>query len=119
MKEFFGWVQASKMASIYVHLSGRDVDNAILNVYGIKSSEGKEESTLKPLNCQRCGESNQATNKYCSRCGLPLDEETRNEVLRKGLGRKEADDIMDRLLEDQEFREMFVRKIAFMKETSS
>jgi len=117
MKEFFGWVQASKMASIYVHLSGRDVDNAILNVYGIKSSEGKEESTLKPLNCQRCGESNQATNRYCSRCGLPLDEATKNEVLRKGLERKEADDIMDRLLGDQEFREVFIRKLNLLSAT--
>jgi len=83
------------MASIYVHLWGRDVDNGILNVYGIRSGEGKEESTLKPLNCQRCGESNQATNKYCSRCGLPLDEATRNEVLRKGLERKEADKVLE------------------------
>jgi len=29
--------------------------------------------------------------------------------------RKEADQIMDRLLEDQEFREMFVRKMMLMK----
>lgn len=34
MKEYFGWVQGSDMASVYVHLSGRDVDNAILDVYG-------------------------------------------------------------------------------------
>lgn len=28
MKEYFGWVQSSKMASVYVHLCGRDVDDA-------------------------------------------------------------------------------------------
>lgn len=39
MKEFFGWVQASNMASIYVHLSGRDVDNALLKVYGIQNTK--------------------------------------------------------------------------------
>jgi len=27
MKQYFGWVQGSDMASIYVHLSGRDLDN--------------------------------------------------------------------------------------------
>ncbi|MDI6799059.1 MAG: tyrosine-type recombinase/integrase, partial [Candidatus Aenigmarchaeota archaeon] len=34
MKEYFGWVQNSKMASIYVHLCGRDTDEAILKMYG-------------------------------------------------------------------------------------
>jgi len=61
MKEFFGWVQGSDMASIYVHLSGRDVDNALLKVYGIKNGEEKQESLLKPKSCERCGEANQAT----------------------------------------------------------
>ena len=32
MKEYFGWTQASDMAAIYVHLSGRDVDNALLKL---------------------------------------------------------------------------------------
>jgi hypothetical protein len=39
MKKLFGWVQASKMAAIYVHLSGRDVDHAILELYRIKPLE--------------------------------------------------------------------------------
>lgn len=42
MKEFFGWQQDSKMAAVYVHLSGRDVDNALLKVYGIKNREEGE-----------------------------------------------------------------------------
>ena len=115
MKEFFGWQQDSKMAAVYVHLSGRDVDNALMKVYGIENNEEKRQSIFRPKECSRCQQVNQVTNKFCSRCGLPLDEETRNEVLRKGLGRKEADDIMDRLLEDQEFREMFVRKVEMVK----
>jgi len=32
LKEFFGWSQSSEMASIYVHLSGRDIDEAILRM---------------------------------------------------------------------------------------
>ena len=40
MKEVFGWTQGSEMASIYVHLSGRDVDDALLKVYGVKKDEG-------------------------------------------------------------------------------
>ena len=35
MNIFFGWVQGSRMASTYVHLSGRDIDRAILKLNGI------------------------------------------------------------------------------------
>ena len=114
MKEHFGWTQDSKMAAVYVHLSGRDVDNALLKVYGIENNNEKKESIFKPKTCKRCHKVNQATNKFCSRCGMPLDEETKAEVIRKTIERKEADDIMDRLLEDEEFREMFLHKIQEM-----
>ncbi|MBD3210268.1 hypothetical protein GF318_02700 [Candidatus Micrarchaeota archaeon] len=36
MKACFGWVQGSDMAGVYVHLSGRDVDKAILGTYGME-----------------------------------------------------------------------------------
>jgi len=32
---YFGWIQGSDMPSIYVHLSGRDVDDAVLKANGI------------------------------------------------------------------------------------
>jgi site-specific recombinase XerD len=115
MNEYFGWIQGSDMPSIYVHLSGRDVDNALLKVYGIENNGAKKESIFKPKECSRCQQINQATNKFCSRCGLPLDEATKNEVLRKGLSRKEADDIMDSLIEDSEFREVLFRKVEMLK----
>jgi len=70
MKEFFGWTQDSKMAGVYVHMSGRNVDNALLKIYGIKNDEEKRESIFKPKECPRCQKVNQATNKFCSRCGM-------------------------------------------------
>lgn len=36
MREYFGWSQRSNMASVYVHLSGRDIDRAILKLSGIE-----------------------------------------------------------------------------------
>jgi site-specific recombinase XerD len=33
LKQFFGWTNASEMAAVYVHMSGRDIDQAILNYY--------------------------------------------------------------------------------------
>jgi integrase/recombinase XerD len=59
MKEHFGWVQDSDMASIYVHLSGHDVDNALLKVYGMQNDEVKQESILKAKECARCRQVNQ------------------------------------------------------------
>lgn len=75
LKQFFGWVQASEMASIYVHLSGRDLDDAILSkVYGKKQLD-KEKSVLHPKICPRCEKENTPDTKICS-CGLILDDKT-------------------------------------------
>ena len=35
MNTYFGWIQGSAMSSVYVHLSGRDVDYAILKANGV------------------------------------------------------------------------------------
>jgi site-specific recombinase XerD len=35
MDAYFGWVQGSDMPSIYVHLSGRDIDDAVLKANGV------------------------------------------------------------------------------------
>ena len=110
MKEYFGWVQGSDMAAIYVHLSGRDVDQAILKIHGITNNNDKEESKLKPKNCPRCEEVNQATNKFCRRCGMPLEREMMMNITETDLEQNEADRILDELIKDGEFREMFLRK---------
>jgi ribosomal protein L37E len=112
MKEHFGWMQDSKMAAIYVHLSGRNVDSALLKVYGIETNGQKQESILKPQDCLRCGERNQVTNKFCQKCGMPLDQAVISDIVQKDLERREADKVLDGLLQDDEFREVLVRKIS-------
>lgn len=111
MNQYFGWVQGSNMPAIYIHISGRDVDPAILRLYGIKNREEKRESKLKPKLCPRCEQTNPFTNKFCSRCGMPLDKETIIEVVEKDMKRKQMDNILDEMLRDQRFREMFMEKI--------
>jgi hypothetical protein len=111
MKEFFGWVQASDMASIYVHLSGRDVDNALLKVYGIKNAEEKEESQLNPKKCPRCQEINPFSNKFCTKCGQILDEYLINEKIKRDLERKNADQIIDIMLGDEDFKQVLSKKL--------
>ena len=72
MKEYFGWTQGSEMASIYVHLSGRDVDNALLKMHGLVKEEKKDDGMQLRI-CERCQEKNSPTQQFCGRCGSPLD----------------------------------------------
>ncbi|MEK6819056.1 MAG: tyrosine-type recombinase/integrase, partial [Nanoarchaeota archaeon] len=60
LKIFFGWTRSSDMASVYVHLSGRDVNEALLNTYGIKTEESKEPiNKLGSKECFRCKTKNE------------------------------------------------------------
>lgn len=71
-----GWVPGSNMAKVYVHLSGRDPDTAILKAHGIDVREGEVEKVDLPKPCPRCDTSNPSNARYCRNCGLPLDVET-------------------------------------------
>jgi integrase/recombinase XerD len=74
MREFFGWTKISEMPSIYVHLSGRDIDGAILKHYGIKVEEDKQALTaLAPKRCPRCMNQNPPSARFCMDCHSPLE----------------------------------------------
>ena len=107
MNQIFGWKQGSEMPSIYVHLSGRDVDDAILGVYGLKKLD-EEKPKLTPRICPRCGLSNAYDGKFCSRCGLALDIKAATQIEE---ARKKTDNIMDTLMQDKEFREILMKKL--------
>jgi integrase/ribosomal protein L40E len=108
MKEYFGWVQSSDMASVYVHLSGRDVDNAILKLHGLATEEKSENESLKVKNCARCKERNSPLSKFCSRCGSPLDIQTAIELDEK---RKQGDEVISMLVKDPSVQEIIVNRI--------
>ncbi|MEM3736878.1 MAG: tyrosine-type recombinase/integrase [Candidatus Bathyarchaeia archaeon] len=55
MKELLGWVHGSDMPSVYVRLSGRDVDGALLRAHGIvKGQEDRVKAALVSTVCPRC-----------------------------------------------------------------
>jgi ribosomal protein L40E len=97
MNNYFGWKQGSNMPSVYVHLSGRDMDNAILKMNGIKSKNTEKKQSFAPRQCQRCDIMNPPAGKFCFKCGMPLDQETVMKVEEK---RNEMDNIMTILLKD-------------------
>jgi len=80
MKEFFGWTQGSKMNAIYIHLAGKNIDDSILQMYGLKK-ESNENFKAKIYVCPRCQEKNDISKTFCSKCGEGLTEEIRRDTL--------------------------------------
>lgn len=76
LKIYLGWTAASEMAGVYVHLSGKDVDDAILAMHGLK----KDEERPTAVRCAPCGYPNPADSKVCGRCFRPLSTESAQEV---------------------------------------
>jgi site-specific recombinase XerD len=108
MNQYLGWVRGSDMPATYVHLSGRDVDEAILKLRGLQSKEEKIESTLAPKKCPRCTLTNKATGKFCSRCGAILDVRTavamQDEI-------ESLDGKFSTLLQDDEVQKLLMKKM--------
>ncbi len=73
MREMFGWSNSSEMVSNYVHLSGRDVDDSLLAIYGKAEAKKNNEPIIREWSCPRCQEANEPATKYCKKCGLPVD----------------------------------------------
>ena len=92
MRQFFGWSRSSDMPSVYVHLSGRDLDDNYLRAIGKKPPERVVVQATEKA-CARCGFVNPATNIYCARCGMALNEQ---EALNK---QKDEDKIKEAMLE--------------------
>ncbi|MEM3846486.1 MAG: integrase, partial [Candidatus Parvarchaeota archaeon] len=80
LKAFFGRTGASSTAATYVHLSGRDIDNAVLAANDVKVQESAKETKLEVKECQKCKQSNAIDAMYCVCCGTPLDIKTETEA---------------------------------------
>ena len=78
-----GWVHGSRMTQTYVHLSGRDQDNAILKAYGIEVKEERPIESQKPSFCPRCREPNDPKARFCWKCGMILDRSLTEEKLKE------------------------------------
>jgi RNA polymerase subunit RPABC4/transcription elongation factor Spt4 len=115
MKHYFGWTQGSSMASVYIHMSGKDTDDAVLLANGIKVEKSEEvASKLAPKNCLRCGTINEMTNKFCKSCGIALSEEEAKKTIKEDEERSKTDDMMNKLVQNPEFLKKMVKMMAEM-----
>jgi len=83
MCEWFGWVQGSDVPARYVHLSGRDIDNAYVRMLGLNgdTEEEQKEEEIAYIQCPRCNfEGNPSTASFCSNCGMALGMEAAMEA---------------------------------------
>lgn len=120
MNQYFGWIQGSKMASTYVHISGRDVDNAILKMNGFAVDETQEQHQIQARKCPRCDTINSHDAKHCNKCGGILDlkyamemEEQEKKIRQE---RGNADALMSLLLKDQDVQKMLMEKMVALKQ---
>jgi integrase/recombinase XerD len=109
MKELLGWVQGSDMPSTYIHLSGRDVDSALLKAHGIAIEEKNPSQTFTLRSCPRCRQKLVSTSSFCPFCGLVTNDQAA--VSLEGSLRK-LDDVMNQLMMDEEFKDFLQKKIA-------
>jgi integrase len=109
-KVYFGWVPSSTMLSEYSHLISSDVNNAILEIHGIRTSESKE-SLLKPRQCPRCSTINAKDARFCQKCSSILDV---NAALDLDQQRRSGDELMAKLMKDPEIMQTIVKRIAEM-----
>jgi len=79
LKNYVGWAPGSDMAKIYVHLSGRDIDDAILKMNGIAIDDTHTDG-LKVGRCPRCHDLNPYTSSFCGKCGFPLKDEVKQRI---------------------------------------
>jgi site-specific recombinase XerD len=95
LSQYLGWIPGTKMAAVYVHLSGRDLEEPLLKLYGLQKEEAHEESSLKPLTCWKCKTVNPADSIVCVKCGMFLKVETAVQAEEKS--KKELDDVRQQL----------------------
>jgi hypothetical protein len=75
LEQFAGWTYGSKMTSRYVHFSARDLEDAIFELHGLKTTT-KDTGITKIVNCPRCGNKNPIGKIRCTTCGMIIDKET-------------------------------------------
>jgi len=85
---------------VYTHLSGKQVDDQILAVFGKKKVDSETNRAVDVVRCWRCGLENVPTSVQCGKCGFPLSDEAARKLLQR---RQMADAILDRLTSRPEF----------------
>jgi len=109
LNKLLGWSKDSNMPTRYTHLIDKDVEDAVLDFYGIKPIRREDGEEILLTNCPRCGNKNPIGAVYCSQCGFVLKAEKIEDA-------KKAEDMKMRILriiaEDEELLDLIAKKLA-------
>jgi integrase/recombinase XerD len=111
MKEVYGWTQSSRMPAVYIHLSASDIDSALLRMYGIAAKEEIPKQMMAKRSCPRCSLENPIADRFCGRCGMPLDPAEIAEMHRVDVAQVKADAILNQVLSDASIRDLLTRRV--------
>jgi integrase/recombinase XerD len=95
---------STPMFQTYAHLTGTDIDQEMMKLYGITNGGKKvERPRLEPRQCDSCDTVNAPTSNFCSTCGKPLVEPVQSTLDEKELlarNSPEYRELLDRLKKD-------------------
>jgi len=106
MNEHFGWKQGGRTAAVYMHLSGRQVDDQILAVFGKKKIDVQNNKAVDVIYCPRCYLENTPASIQCGKCGFPLSDEAARKLDER---RQKADELMDRITNHPDFAKLVAK----------
>ena len=112
LRTYAGWHKRSQMTEIYLHSNESNVDEKLRNKNGLvnKDEEAKlekERKVLKPRECPMCEEKNDASAKFCFKCGQILDVRAIRDI------EKTKDSIVDVLHKDNSIRGKIVASLKY------
>lgn len=102
MEMNFGWIHGSKMSGTYVHLSGKQIDDAILGIYGKKKKEDVLPELMSTA-CPRCKKENGPASSFCVQCGLPLNLDAMQEAQ---TSQEKLMHVIEMIMKNDEIRKM-------------
>lgn len=110
-KVYFGWTPDSTMLSEYSHLTSQDVNDAMLEIHGIRTEE-KPEKEERIKQCPRCKALNRKNYSFCGKCGSILDPKTAIQFDRR---RKSADELLNAVAKNPKAKSRFAEAIAILQ----
>jgi integrase len=98
LKVQFGWQPNSNMTAVYIHLSGKDTEKAMLRSYGVVIEEDEKGNKLEK--CAQCDEVVSPGMNHCPKCGMPLTQEAKE-------AKDKMDDLISSFMSNPEIQKMF------------
>lgn len=109
----FGWQLGSDQPAIYVHLSQRDTDDAILKLHGLVDEKEENGKQMKVQVCPRCKTKNSPDARFCDSCGMALDLETAMSIKETT---EQIDGYLTKVLEDEDVKNLILSKLRNMSD---